>query len=115
MPQGIGVILILVTTGDLEDALAHERVERVLAGARAPLRDVGGDQGAEAKGGVGLGEPGQATIGGEAAAIKGRLQGQRRWRKKSSARWGRIRHCGSLLGLGSRHTYTIPDGSRAAF
>ena len=39
MPQGIGVILILVATGNLEDALAHKGFERVLARALAPLGD----------------------------------------------------------------------------
>ena len=32
MAQGIGIILILVATGDLKDALADESFERVLAG-----------------------------------------------------------------------------------
>ena len=93
MAQGVGVVLIFVATRNLEDALADEGFERVLTSARTPLRDIGGDERAEAEGGIRVSQPGQAAIGGAAATVKGRLQGQRRWRRKSRARCGRIREC----------------------
>ena len=40
----IGVVLICVATGDLEDTLVDQGFERVLPGASAPLRNIGGDE-----------------------------------------------------------------------
>jgi predicted Zn-dependent protease len=76
MAQGIGVVLILIATGDLEDALADERFQGMLAGAFAPLGNEGGDEGAQAERMICLGQPGQAAIGRKAAAIEGSLHGQ---------------------------------------
>ena len=75
MAQGIGVVLIRIATGDLEDALADEGLQRMLAGAPAPLRHKARDEGTQAEGGVRFSQPGQATIGREATAVEGGVQG----------------------------------------
>ena len=101
MAQGIGVVLILIATGDLEDALADEGLQGMLAGATAPLGNEGGDQRAQAERGVRFGQPGQAAIGREATAIEGGLQGQCGRSGESIRRCGTITQHGSLLVMGS--------------
>ena len=71
--QGVGIILILVATGDLEDALAHQRLQRVTDRATAPLGDVRGQSGTQAERGIGLREPAQTAIAGELWPIEARL------------------------------------------
>jgi hypothetical protein len=95
--QAISVVLVLVATGNLEDALTHQRFKGVLAGAFAPLGDEGGDERTQAECGVRLSQPGQAAIGGEATAIEGRLQGQGSGGGESIGRCGTIKQHGSLL------------------
>ena len=72
MTQGGGIVLILVAAGDLEDALADQRLEGVVDRAAAPLRDVLSEGGAEAKRRIGLREPAETAVGGELGTVEGR-------------------------------------------
>ncbi len=62
--QGIAVVLILVAAGNLKDALADERLQRVLHRSGSPVGQVCGECVAEPEGGIGLGEPHQAAVAG---------------------------------------------------
>ena len=46
--QGVGVVLVLVATGDLQEALAHQEGARVADRAATPLRDLGSEGGGQA-------------------------------------------------------------------
>ena len=70
-----------------------------------PLGNMGGDKGAEAEGSIGLGEAGQAAVGGEATTTEGGAQRQRRWGGERMGRYGRIKqHRSSPLFIGCRAT-----------
>jgi hypothetical protein len=55
--HGIGVILVLIAAGDLQDALAHQEGERVADWTAPPVRALGGEGGRDTQVVVGLGEP----------------------------------------------------------
>ena len=74
--QGGGVVLIFIATGDLVDPLADEGGEGMGTGFAPPVGDAGGDLGTNADLGIGSGEPGQATIGGEVATVEGGFEGE---------------------------------------
>ena len=103
-PQGVGVVLVGVAAGDLEDALAHEGLQRVLPAAAAPLGEAGGEGRAQAERRLRLGQPGQAAVAGEPPAVERGHQGHRGRGSEGVARCGRISNHGSLLGVVGRHT-----------
>lgn len=95
LPQGVGVVLVLVAGGYLQDPLAYQRREGVPDGRPPPLRHVGGDLLAQAQLPVHLGEPEEAAVGGDAAAVEGGFEGERGGGFKAHARCGRIGHQGA--------------------
>src|SRR5690348_2023278 len=70
-PQGIGVVLIFVTTGDLQQALAQQERKRMAHRTAAPVADMGGKAGRQTQVVVGLREPDEAAIRGELPGVKG--------------------------------------------
>jgi hypothetical protein len=62
VPQGSGIVLILIATGELEDPLPDEGLQGVLDRAGSPVRDLSGQGGTETKGGICFGEPDQPTV-----------------------------------------------------
>jgi len=67
MAKGIRVVLVLVATRDLEDALTDQRM---MDGTAAPIRNDAGKRGAEAKGVIGCLQPQKTTITGQGAKVK---------------------------------------------
>jgi hypothetical protein len=110
-PQGVGVQLVLVAAGDLEDALTHQRLQRVRDRTAPPVRDAGRQRGAEAQGGVRLREPGQPAVRGQPAPVEGRLERQPGG-GEGKGPCGRIPHGGAPpFGLVSVSNSTITDGA----
>jgi hypothetical protein len=72
--QGVGIVLVFIATGNLEDALANQGLQGVADGTTAPLRDLRGQRSAEAEGSVSLREPAQAAITGELRTIEAGLE-----------------------------------------
>jgi hypothetical protein len=64
VPQRVGVVLILITTRDLIHPLPNQFLPAMLSHSLPPLRDFCGKGRTQAKGCVGLGQPGQPTITG---------------------------------------------------
>jgi hypothetical protein len=77
MPQGIGIVLLLIAAGELEDPLPDERLKRVLDRAGAPVRDGRSKDSAEPEGGIGFRQPGETAIRGQVASIEAGNDGQR--------------------------------------
>jgi len=73
--EGVGIVLILVTTGDLKDPLANQRFQRVVNRTRAPLGNTGRQRRTEPERSVGFGEPAEPTITGELGTIKSGIEG----------------------------------------
>ncbi len=71
MAQRVCVVLVVVATGDLEDALAHQRLHRMLDRSPPPVLYLAGQGSTQPQSGVGLGNPGQTTIRGQATGVKG--------------------------------------------
>jgi hypothetical protein len=90
--QGGGIVLIGVATGDLVDALAQERRERVPDPPAAPLRNAVGQGVAQVQGRIGLGQPGQPAITGQPPGIERRLQRDSHGAVKVDRRGGRMNH-----------------------
>jgi hypothetical protein len=92
MPQAIGIILVLIATGQLEDPLPDERLQRVLDRSR-PVVGHGRSQGsAEPKGSIGFREPDEAAITGELRTVEAGLQGEREGRETADGGCGRLGH-----------------------
>jgi hypothetical protein len=91
--QGVGIVLVFVATGNLEDALADQGLKGVADRTTAPLRDLRGQRSTEAEGGVSLPKPAQAPITGELRTVEPGLEGGGRQGKGD-----RLRHEASLLG-----------------
>jgi hypothetical protein len=69
--ESIRIILVFIATGDLEDPLADERLQRVTNRPASPVGDMGGESGTETKGSIRFREPAEAAIRGELRAIEG--------------------------------------------
>jgi hypothetical protein len=88
--QRVGVVLVGIATGDLEDALAHQG-RQVVAGPPAPLGNARRQRCAQPQRAIGVLDPEQATIAGQASRIERRLQrpvSRRRELQSSSGRMG---------------------------
>jgi hypothetical protein len=107
--QGVGVILVGIAAGDLEDALADEGGQAVGDRPAAPLRNAGGQGAAEPERLIGLHQPGEAAVAGQAAGIERR--GDRLVRGADELRdgLGRLRH-GTPPGGEDLITHHIPEG-----
>ncbi len=70
--EGIGIILVLIATGDLEDTLTDQSLQGMPDGAMAPFRNLLGKGGTEVEGGIGLREPAETAVGGELRTVEGR-------------------------------------------
>ena len=111
-PQGVGVVLVGVAAGDLEDPLPPQRLQPVPHRAAPPVGDLGRQSGAQTARGLGLGQPGQAAVGGEAAAEEVDLQRQRGGAGEAERGCGRLGHGGAPPGLGLvGHPYPYQDGA----
>jgi len=88
--QRVGIVLVLVAAGDAEDALACQRLDRMVDVGAPPLGDAGRQRAADADRLLGLGEPGQPAIGGQTTAIEGGFQGE------SGGCGERVERCGRL-------------------
>ncbi len=90
--QGVGIIRILVTTGQLDDALADEGLQTVTGGrrTRASVGERTGEGGADAEIILDLGEPGWTAIRGQASPAERCLQ------RNSGAGGEHIGRCGSV-------------------
>ena len=77
--QCVGVVLVGVAAGELEDALANEHLEAVAGagGVFAPVGQALGEGLADAERGLGFDQPGKAAIGGKPTAVEGRLERDR--------------------------------------
>lgn len=75
--EGIGIILVVVITGNLEEALPEQFGERMLDRAGAPVRDDAGQPWREIEVRVGLREPDEAAIRGELRTVERRGEGLR--------------------------------------
>jgi hypothetical protein len=60
--QGIGVVLVLVAAGNLQEALAQHEREGMPYWSAPPVAHVCGEGGGQAQAVVGLGAPDQTTI-----------------------------------------------------
>ena len=86
VPQGIGVILVLVAAGNLQDALAQQERQAVPHGATAPLAQLLAQRLRLTQLVVGVCQPDQA-------ATRGELSGVTADRERGCARQGaRISH-----------------------
>ena len=105
--ERVGVILIFIPTRDLEDALAEQRFQRVAHRPAPPVGDHVGEGGAQPQGRIGLFQPRQPAVGGQAPAVKAGLQRQRGSAREAMHGCGRLAHAGtSWFGLGSTpHPY----------
>ena len=88
--QGVGVVLVLIAAGDAEDALAGQRLHGMVDVGAPPLRDASGQRPTDADRFLGLSEPGQPPVGGQATAIEGRFQ------REGGGGGERIEGCGRL-------------------
>lgn len=59
--EGVGVVLVRIAAGDLDHALAHQRLQRMANLAPPPLGHSGGGGGTQAERRRGFGQPGQAA------------------------------------------------------
>jgi hypothetical protein len=70
MPQGIGVVLVFVAAGNLQETLAQQKRERMAHRSAAPGANLGGKAGRQTQAVVGLREPDEAAIRGELSGVK---------------------------------------------
>ncbi len=105
--QGVGVVLVLVAAGDLEDALADQCRQGVAHRAAPPLGNHRGEGGAQPDGQLRLLQPRQPAVGGQPPGVELDLQRQRGRTEKAIDGCGRLRHAGaSWVGIGSApHPY----------
>lgn len=104
LEQGVGaqivrVVLVVVAASHLKDALLEERDQRMTHPPAAPLRYMASQAFAQAELFVGLGQPQQAAIAGDSAAVESSLECKARWGVEAHRRGncGTILHVGSLL------------------
>src|SRR5450759_2112629 len=71
----LGIVLILVPAGDLEDPLTDQRLQRMADRARAPVGNTGRQCCTETERRISFGEPTETTITGELGTIEARLEG----------------------------------------
>jgi hypothetical protein len=92
--QGIGVILVGVAAGQLEDALAHEILRRVARARRvfAPISQASREGGTDPKVPVHFDQPGQPGVGGADTPGEGRIERGRATRGEPIGRYGVISH-----------------------
>jgi hypothetical protein len=107
--EGRGILLIRVAAGDLEDPLAHEGGERVPHRPAPPIHQAARQAVAEAQGGIGLGEPGQAAIAGHMLGIETRADRLAMERGDPWERDDRLRHeaPSGMAGLGNPIIWTV--------
>jgi hypothetical protein len=92
MPQGVGIVLVLIAAGKLEDPLADEGLEGVRHRTGAPVGDLGGQGSAQPEGRIGFSEPGKTAITGQVAGIEASLDRERSRTGKAEGRRGRLGH-----------------------
>jgi hypothetical protein len=68
--QGIGVILVFVATGNLQEALAQEESERMTDRTAPPVADLGGKCAGQAQAVVGACEPDESPIRGQLSGVE---------------------------------------------
>jgi len=106
--QGIGIVLVLVTTGDLEDPLPDEGFQGMTDGAGSPVGQVGGEGGTQSKDGISFGQPDEPAIRGELGAVKARFDQQRMRGETGDRGCGRLGHKAPVGGRGLIvHPYQI--------
>jgi hypothetical protein len=91
-PQRVGIVLVGIAAGDLEDALADQRPQAMAHRAAPPLRDAGGQRVAQPERPVGLGQPDQPAITRQAARIKRHPQRHADRRTKAQGTTGTMLH-----------------------
>src|SRR5579859_2964715 len=91
MAQRGGIVLVGIAAGDLENALAQQGGQGMATAAFAPGQ-AGGEAVAEAEGDVDFGEPEQAAVAGEPAAVAGRRQRDARCSREGKPGWVRLGH-----------------------
>jgi len=94
--QRIGIILVLVPTGDLVEALGDQGGQIMPAASGAPVGNDGGEGGRQPQRLVGCGEPGQPAVTRQAATEEIHLQGHRTEGGKRQGLCGRLHHAGHL-------------------
>ena len=109
-PELVGVVLVRVATGDLEDALANQGLQRVPHRAMAPVGDDRRERRTQPELLLGLGEPDQTTVRGRRLQIEA---GHHRQQGSLRERDGRLTtHRGTSwhrVGFDTRtHTRTVP-------
>ena len=77
--ERIGVVLVLVAAGDLEDPLADQLGERVTGLGPTPVRDEPGEGSTDPDGVFRLAQPGQAPIRGKSPCIEARFEREMGW------------------------------------
>src|SRR5215210_124109 len=107
--QRVGVVLVLVARGYLQDALLDERHQRVTCLPAAPLRHMLGDLLAQSELLIYLRKPGEPAVGGYAPTVEGGFESERGGGFKAHPGCGRILHEGasfSLVSFGATRPYT---------
>ena len=79
LAQRVGVVLIGVAAGDLEDPLADQLGERVTGLGPTPVRDEPGEGSTDPDGAFRLAQPGQAAIRGKPPCIEARFERETGW------------------------------------
>lgn len=92
--EGIGVVLVLVAAGHLENTLPDQLLQAVAraAGVFAPIPEAVGEGGADTQLSINLAKPGQAPIGGETPTVEGSLKGKACQLGEHVSRCGTIGH-----------------------
>jgi hypothetical protein len=93
--QHVRVVLILVAAGDLEDVLADQRLPAAAHRTPPPLRNRDGQGRAQPQGHLGLLQPGQPPIGGQAPAVETGFQRHGGNTAKAKDGCGRLAHAGA--------------------
>jgi hypothetical protein len=68
--QGIGVVLVLIATGNLQEALAQQKRERMTDRTAPPVADLGGKCAGQAQAVVGACAPDESPIRGQLSGVE---------------------------------------------